>query len=169
MGRAAETKEIMSPVTNWLNPARTRTIDHCWTALVCRNEEEKCDSPSPGKIKSHGRRKPFTPRPSPPRNDPTFVGVIFRFKAVLLNDETRLDVDAQYEGFHSRRKTPIDSLQSSSGDSPPQSTSDTSHSSAGSSPGTPSGRQCASCNTRRTALWRGAEDGTPLCNACGIR
>ncbi|KAK2187597.1 hypothetical protein NP493_160g00032 [Ridgeia piscesae] len=36
-------------------------------------------------------------------------------------------------------------------------------------PGTPSGRQCASCNTRRTALWRGAEDGTPLCNACGIR
>ena len=35
--------------------------------------------------------------------------------------------------------------------------------------GTSSGRQCASCNTRRTALWRGAEDGTPLCNACGIR
>ncbi|KAL3868850.1 hypothetical protein ACJMK2_041607 [Sinanodonta woodiana] len=28
---------------------------------------------------------------------------------------------------------------------------------------------CASCNTRRTPLWRDAEDGTPLCNACGIR
>ncbi|KAK3091124.1 hypothetical protein FSP39_017273 [Pinctada imbricata] len=28
---------------------------------------------------------------------------------------------------------------------------------------------CASCGTRRTPLWRDAEDGTPLCNACGIR
>ncbi|RXM93766.1 GATA-type zinc finger protein 1 [Acipenser ruthenus] len=28
---------------------------------------------------------------------------------------------------------------------------------------------CASCNTKKTPLWRDAEDGTPLCNACGIR
>lgn len=28
---------------------------------------------------------------------------------------------------------------------------------------------CASCKTRRTPLWRDSEDGTPLCNACGIR
>ncbi|XP_026989284.2 GATA-type zinc finger protein 1 isoform X3 [Tachysurus fulvidraco] len=28
---------------------------------------------------------------------------------------------------------------------------------------------CASCCTRKTPLWRDAEDGTPLCNACGIR
>ncbi|XP_058579578.1 GATA-type zinc finger protein 1 [Neofelis nebulosa] len=34
----------------------------------------------------------------------------------------------------------------------------------------PSGpRCCASCRTQRTPLWRDAEDGTPLCNACGIR
>ncbi|XP_070230915.1 GATA-type zinc finger protein 1 [Bos mutus] len=30
-------------------------------------------------------------------------------------------------------------------------------------------RRCASCRTERTPLWRDAEDGTPLCNACGIR
>ncbi|XP_023373768.1 LOW QUALITY PROTEIN: GATA-type zinc finger protein 1 [Otolemur garnettii] len=30
-------------------------------------------------------------------------------------------------------------------------------------------RRCASCRTHRTPLWRDAEDGTPLCNACGIR
>ncbi|XP_075400334.1 GATA-type zinc finger protein 1 [Tenrec ecaudatus] len=30
-------------------------------------------------------------------------------------------------------------------------------------------RRCASCKTQRTPLWRDAEDGTPLCNACGIR
>uniref|UniRef100_A0A3B4VN49 GATA-type domain-containing protein n=1 Tax=Seriola dumerili TaxID=41447 RepID=A0A3B4VN49_SERDU len=28
---------------------------------------------------------------------------------------------------------------------------------------------CASCCTRKTPMWRDAEDGTPLCNACGIR
>lgn len=28
---------------------------------------------------------------------------------------------------------------------------------------------CASCCTTKTPLWRDAEDGTPLCNACGIR
>ncbi|XP_012863820.2 GATA-type zinc finger protein 1 [Echinops telfairi] len=33
----------------------------------------------------------------------------------------------------------------------------------------PSYRRCASCKTQRTPLWRDAEDGTPLCNACGIR
>uniref|UniRef100_A0A8C5VER4 Zinc finger GATA like protein 1 n=1 Tax=Microcebus murinus TaxID=30608 RepID=A0A8C5VER4_MICMU len=30
-------------------------------------------------------------------------------------------------------------------------------------------RCCASCRTQTTPLWRDAEDGTPLCNACGIR
>ena len=28
---------------------------------------------------------------------------------------------------------------------------------------------CASCKTKKTPLWRDAEDGTPHCNACGIR
>uniref|UniRef100_A0A3Q2FG80 Zinc finger GATA like protein 1 n=1 Tax=Cyprinodon variegatus TaxID=28743 RepID=A0A3Q2FG80_CYPVA len=31
------------------------------------------------------------------------------------------------------------------------------------------GKICASCCTRKTPMWRDAEDGTPLCNACGIR
>lgn len=30
-------------------------------------------------------------------------------------------------------------------------------------------RECQSCATQKTPLWRDAEDGTPLCNACGIR
>ena len=28
---------------------------------------------------------------------------------------------------------------------------------------------CASCKTKKTPLWRDAEDGTPYCNVCGIR
>jgi len=31
------------------------------------------------------------------------------------------------------------------------------------------GKVCASCKTRKTPLWRDADDGTPYCNACGIR
>lgn len=30
-------------------------------------------------------------------------------------------------------------------------------------------KECASCGTNKTPLWRDAEDGTHLCNACGIR
>ncbi|RMC22538.1 hypothetical protein DUI87_00460 [Hirundo rustica rustica] len=30
-------------------------------------------------------------------------------------------------------------------------------------------RRCASCGTPRTPMWRTAEGGTLLCNACGIR
>ena len=30
-------------------------------------------------------------------------------------------------------------------------------------------KTCASCNTKKTPLWRDSEDGTPYCNACGIR
>ncbi|XP_075773901.1 GATA-type zinc finger protein 1 [Pelodiscus sinensis] len=37
------------------------------------------------------------------------------------------------------------------------------------SPSAQSSKSCASCQTRKTPLWRIAEDGTPLCNACGIR
>ena len=30
-------------------------------------------------------------------------------------------------------------------------------------------KTCASCKTKKTPLWRDSEDGTPYCNACGIR
>ncbi len=30
-------------------------------------------------------------------------------------------------------------------------------------------KTCASCDTKKTPLWRDADDGTPYCNACGIR
>ena len=30
-------------------------------------------------------------------------------------------------------------------------------------------KTCASCKTKKTPLWRDSEDGTPFCNACGIR
>eukprot|EP01137_Pigoraptor_chileana_P010206 Opistho-2@59477 len=30
-------------------------------------------------------------------------------------------------------------------------------------------KECASCGTRKTPMWRDDPEGTPLCNACGIR
>ena len=34
---------------------------------------------------------------------------------------------------------------------------------------TPKVKTCASCKTKKTPLWRDSDDGTPYCNACGIR
>ena len=36
-------------------------------------------------------------------------------------------------------------------------------------PVTPKVKTCASCKTKKTPLWRDSDDGTPYCNACGIR
>ena len=33
----------------------------------------------------------------------------------------------------------------------------------------PGKKTCLSCHTTKTPLWRDSEDGTPYCNACGIR
>eukprot|EP00052_Salpingoeca_macrocollata_P009750 m.76646 g.76646 ORF g.76646 m.76646 type:complete len:349 (-) comp17241_c0_seq1:141-1187(-) len=49
-----------------------------------------------------------------------------------------------------------------------------SSSSAGAAPAVPETRphrlrHCACCNRTETPMWRNAGDGTPLCNACGIR
>ncbi|XP_051939685.1 GATA-type zinc finger protein 1 [Hippocampus zosterae] len=45
----------------------------------------------------------------------------------------------------------------------------TSNSEEDSEPSASGVKVCASCCTRKTPMWRDAEDGTPLCNACGIR
>ncbi|XP_029886963.1 GATA-type zinc finger protein 1 [Aquila chrysaetos chrysaetos] len=57
----------------------------------------------------------------------------------------------------------------SRGSSPPARPPGAGSSSEDDVPPTQGSKRCASCKTRRTPLWRAAENGTPLCNACGIR
>ncbi len=53
--------------------------------------------------------------------------------------------------------------------SPSESIQQQSHRKASSGLVTPKVKTCASCKTKKTPLWRDSDDGTPYCNACGIR
>uniref|UniRef100_A0A8C2V2W9 GATA-type zinc finger protein 1 n=1 Tax=Chinchilla lanigera TaxID=34839 RepID=A0A8C2V2W9_CHILA len=93
-------------------------------------------------------RKQLKPRQGAERVDPGFKGVTLKFQ---IKADSSLQISPTYSG--PELGAPL--LASDCG---PLLTSDL----AGP-------RRCASCRTQRTPLWRDAEDGTPLCNACGIR
>ncbi|XP_044201841.1 GATA-type zinc finger protein 1 [Thunnus albacares] len=115
-----------------------------------------------------------TPRkqPNPSRSadiqDPDFQGVTFRMDTELddSKEQCRLLITSKYskELYKSVRKprlrtrTSQKSLKTSSSDEESDLTNTVAK-----------GKICASCCTRKTPMWRDAEDGTPLCNACGIR
>ncbi|XP_049428407.1 GATA-type zinc finger protein 1 isoform X2 [Epinephelus fuscoguttatus] len=110
------------------------------------------------------------PHPSRSANiqDPDFQGVTFRIDTQLDDnmEQCRLLITSKYskELRKSVRKPRLrtrmsqKSLRSSTSDEESDLTSSVSK-----------GKVCASCCTRKTPMWRDAEDGTPLCNACGIR
>ncbi|XP_049577056.1 GATA-type zinc finger protein 1 [Syngnathus scovelli] len=100
-------------------------------------------------------RKQPNPSRSGDIHDPHFQGVTFRMHAKMNDsgEQCRLCVTCKYSKKlrkRRRRRTP----SNSDGESEPTASR---------------GKICASCLTRKTPLWRDAEDGTPLCNACGIR
>ncbi|XP_035493647.2 ferredoxin-2, mitochondrial isoform X1 [Scophthalmus maximus] len=113
-------------------------------------------------------RKQSHPSRSVDIQDPDIQGVTFSMGTELddSREQCRLLITSKYskELFKSVRKprmrtrTSQKSLKSSSSDEESDLTTAVSK-----------GKICASCCTRKTPMWRDAEDGTPLCNACGIR
>ncbi|KAF3687557.1 GATA-type zinc finger protein 1 GATA-like protein 1 [Channa argus] len=115
-----------------------------------------------------------TPRkqPHPSRSvdiqDPDLQGVTFRMDTEVDDnmEQCRLLITSKYskEFCKSVRKpklrsrTSQKSLKTSSSEEESDLTTNASKD-----------KVCASCCTRKTPMWRDAEDGTPLCNACGIR
>uniref|UniRef100_A0A3B4H969 Zinc finger GATA like protein 1 n=1 Tax=Pundamilia nyererei TaxID=303518 RepID=A0A3B4H969_9CICH len=112
-----------------------------------------------------------TPRkqPRPSRSvdiqDPDFQGVTFRMDTELdeSREQCRLLITSRYskELCRSVRKPRLRTRSSQKSFKTSSSDEENGH--------TTSGKVCASCCTRKTPMWRDAEDGTPLCNACGIR
>ncbi|XP_026989283.2 GATA-type zinc finger protein 1 isoform X2 [Tachysurus fulvidraco] len=111
-------------------------------------------------------RKQAHPARSPDLNDPGLQGVMFSMHTELdhSTDKCRLLITSKYSKLCRRgrrsRSCRSRSLQSSQRTSSSEEESDSSSLYK---------KICASCCTRKTPLWRDAEDGTPLCNACGIR
>uniref|UniRef100_A0A8C2XLQ2 Zinc finger GATA like protein 1 n=1 Tax=Cyclopterus lumpus TaxID=8103 RepID=A0A8C2XLQ2_CYCLU len=123
-------------------------------------------SPSPQRWRTKTPRKQPHPRRSADIQDPDFQGVTFRMDRELQDDnreQCRLLITSNYSKElrrsvrkpRLRKRTSQKSSKTSSSDEDSYLTS--------------SGKVCASCCTRKTPMWRDAEDGTPLCNACGIR
>ncbi|XP_063786272.1 GATA-type zinc finger protein 1 isoform X2 [Pseudophryne corroboree] len=110
-------------------------------------------------------RKQRTPTKSVERLDPSFHGIEFQMHLCFEEkcDDCQLMVTSFYSRGRSRRKSTKSNLRFkstsiSSGSEDDQMLTSLSRN-----------KQCASCKTQKTPLWRDAEDGTPLCNACGIR
>ncbi|KAJ8406850.1 hypothetical protein AAFF_G00297660 [Aldrovandia affinis] len=113
-------------------------------------------------------RKQSHPTRSADLCDPSFKGVTFRMHTELneRRDQCRLLITSNYSAEFlksSRRlragrpRSVVSFLKTSSSEEESDSS------------GFAKNKMCASCNTKKTPLWRVAEDGTPLCNACGIR
>ncbi|KAM4888965.1 GATA-type zinc finger protein 1 [Thomomys bottae] len=119
------------------------------TASPKRRRPEQPRAPSPRRP----RKQPH-PRQGSEKEDPDFKGVTLTFQ---LHPDRSLQISPTYSlaGTNLAEK-PLPS---------PARVPEPSH--GGSEILEP--RRCASCRTQRTPLWRDAEDGTPLCNACGIR
>ncbi|XP_059426106.1 GATA-type zinc finger protein 1 [Carassius carassius] len=106
------------------------------------------------------RRKQAHPERSPDPQDPSVQGVTFSMAPQLDAGQSRLIITSNYSEEiqrwrRSRSSRSRSQRSSSEEESDPCSLSQS--------------KMCASCCTRKTPLWRDAEDGTPLCNACGIR
>ncbi|GAB1602441.1 GATA-type zinc finger protein 1 [Argonauta hians] len=120
------------------------------------------------------RRKSYVPHRSPMRFDPSFRGIVFKFQRKIVNNESHLITKTlfrnlkQKKTLHRRKKTVTyhsDTLSGSEIEHSPKVISKNTRIEPCENPS----KVCESCNTRKTPLWRDAEDGTPLCNACGIR
>ncbi|XP_014770617.1 GATA-type zinc finger protein 1 [Octopus bimaculoides] len=130
-------------------------------------------SPSPptSNVKVN-RRKSSVPHKSPARFDPNFRGVVLGFHMKLVNNESQLTIETLSKNFkekqlHRKEKTVnhSDTLSGSEMENSPKSISEPIHTESCEH----HIKVCESCKTKKTPLWREAEDGTPLCNACGIR
>ncbi|XP_051827457.1 GATA-type zinc finger protein 1 isoform X2 [Antechinus flavipes] len=107
-------------------------------------------------------RKQPHPQRGAEGQEPGFQGVVLRMHLKPAPEGHQLLITAQFSSACGSRRwgasaSPAEALPTPAG----ASTSSHQHS--------PGSRCCASCRTQRTPLWRDAEDGTPLCNACGIR
>uniref|UniRef100_A0A3B5M3U7 GATA-type domain-containing protein n=1 Tax=Xiphophorus couchianus TaxID=32473 RepID=A0A3B5M3U7_9TELE len=130
------------------------TVSSCslsYATDIWKVSNDEKDQLSTNKCRTKTRRKQPHPSRSADSQDPDFQGVTFRIDTELDDNrqQCRLLITSKYRWKWLRRILMITFLNCNSVLS--------------------EGKVCASCCTRKTPMWRDAEDGTPLCNACGIR
>ncbi|KAK5865974.1 hypothetical protein PBY51_020202 [Eleginops maclovinus] len=155
---------LFQEVSKIASPIHNSFLDINSPSMSVQKEESAATSTQQWRTKT--QRKQLNPKRSANIQDPDFQGVTFRIATELDDnrEQSRLLITSKYskELRKSEKKRRLRtrsqiSLKTSSSD-------ESSWMSSGSK-----GKVCASCCTRKTPMWRDAEDGTPLCNACGIR
>ncbi|XP_039321821.1 GATA-type zinc finger protein 1 [Saimiri boliviensis] len=152
----------------------TQVLGPCWEPMALGTQGhlplDRGSKDTQTRISQKGRRlqpsgTPLTPPQRRPRKqlnpcrgtekvDPGFEGVTLRFQ--IKPDASLLIIPSYSLPCSSRSQEPL----ADAAEGPAAHPGDTEALGL---------RRCASCRTQRTPLWRDAEDGTPLCNACGIR
>ncbi|KAM9095472.1 GATA-type zinc finger protein 1 [Sarcophilus harrisii] len=151
---AADSLALISLQCHRLSPPRTRKQVGLGVGL----------GRGPGLQALAGRtlRKQPHPQRGAEGQEPGFQGVVLRMHLKPAQEGHQLLITAQFSSACGSRSwgasaSPAEALPN------PVGASTSNHQDS------PGSRCCASCRTQRTPLWRDAEDGTPLCNACGIR
>ncbi|KAH7977540.1 hypothetical protein HPB49_002192 [Dermacentor silvarum] len=122
---------------------------------------EHCSSAVAISSQSGGRRKKVIPRKSPSVDDPSFKGAVVHMRLQMVNGMAKLKMEHYYNNMQRRGVLRPDYAEISElkDDFEFARKKDVEQ----------QDKQCASCATKLTPVWRDAKDGTPLCNACGIR
>lgn len=110
------------------------------------------------KLVGSRKRKNSTPCRSLLPDDPNFRGVTITMQNKFIDSEWKLVMHSKFS-LSPRKKRKFRSYV----DSSDEEDIDNNYSTINEE------KHCASCSVKKTPLWRDAEDGTPLCNACGIR
>ncbi|KAG8197006.1 hypothetical protein JTE90_004279 [Oedothorax gibbosus] len=130
------------------------------SGISCTDSESGTEkSPSEVlKVRGCRKRKSFEPSRTLPLDDPKFRGVTVTMENRLVNKEWMFVMHSSMS-LPPRKKRKFRAYVDSS---------DEEDCNNNITPITEE-KHCASCSVKKTPLWRDAEDGTPLCNACGIR
>ncbi|XP_063045862.1 GATA-type zinc finger protein 1 [Engraulis encrasicolus] len=147
---------------------------------LSHSQQPAAESPEPEPELSHSQqpvrapRKQARPSRSVDPHDPDLQGVMFRMTPRLDEDkQCRLLISSNYVYRHSSKELPARGCKrrrlAKEASSSEEEEADEEGGDSNSSSLSTVTKTCASCCTRKTPLWRDAEDGTPLCNACGIR
>ncbi|XP_027874982.1 GATA-type zinc finger protein 1 [Xiphophorus couchianus] len=147
------------------------TVSSCslsYATDIWKVSNDEKDQLSTNKCRTKTRRKQPHPSRSADSQDPDFQGVTFRIDTELDDNrqQCRLLITSKYskEPCKSVRKPKLRTRALQKLAKTRSSDEETDHTT-----NINKGKVCASCCTRKTPMWRDAEDGTPLCNACGIR
>ncbi|CAJ1053514.1 GATA-type zinc finger protein 1 [Xyrichtys novacula] len=130
--------------------------------------QEEFASLSTQKWKTKTPRKQRHPSRSVDIQDPDFQGVIFRMDTELEGGQCRLLITSKYSK-ELRKSVKKPKLRTRTTQRSLRTSSPMTGASSERISSTCKDKMCASCCTTKTPVWRDAEDGTPLCNACGIR